>query len=114
MAGAGILPPHAVAQLCSIIRILYRRWRRVSPAGTVPGPPVLLPPDGMTKPAGVWFDVSQLVGRYPLVINRGIAISQKARYNIWLISLYCVLHNLSYRILLLPAGFINLRISDPL
>jgi hypothetical protein len=30
------------------------------------------------------------------------------------LSVLCVLHNLSYRILLLPAGFINLRISDPL
>jgi hypothetical protein len=56
MANAG-LPSHAVAPLCSIIRILYRPRRRerrravaVSPSGgAVPDPPpVLLPLDRLT------------------------------------------------------------------
>jgi len=49
MANAG-LPSHAVAPLCSIIRILYRPRRRavaVSPSGdAVPEPPPILLPLG--------------------------------------------------------------------
>ncbi|WVZ61036.1 hypothetical protein U9M48_010970 [Paspalum notatum var. saurae] len=54
LANAG-LPPHAVAPVCSIIRILYRRRRperrravAVPPAGAVPDPPGVLPLDRST------------------------------------------------------------------
>jgi len=85
MANAG-LPSHAVAPLCSIIRILYRPRRRavaVSPSGgAVPEPPPILLPLDRLALDNLLLRLNSFgpLGRQELILCRGLFPGNRVVY----------------------------------